>query len=578
MLILLTFTISIKFCLMPVKAPLMELYYDDGEVDQGDAMIANQTFGWGVKFYHPEYGIAYRIKSAKFYIFMEEGPLRLFVYLYNPSTFTYEEVYENIIDALVGWNVINLTHHDIIAYGDFIIGFNWVWDHTPYIGVDVDTESHSGTFQTYNTTIFKPNYGLFNYMIRAYITSETPPPPPSPSIHVRRFRLLAMEQMFDSYRMRSAQSLIEELLRYPNWNNSTDQYVSYIHLLSLYNYSEVDDAVKPFWRGNLSLSHIENEMTKFLGEATPGEIVMFYINGHRNFVNWVLMVKNFVELLKPEVLHQAFVTVILDTCSAGYFIQFLPDNIVLASSGKYQLSWGGNIGFFTEGLLRGFWMANDSNNDGWISAAEAFSHAKNFTESVVIWEDQNPESHYGKVNGDLPLVQRDIAKPFPTWDIAIISMLVNPLRTEPESPVSINVTVENQGVKYADFDVNIYGNSNLISTKQITLLPREVANVTFTWFPIEVYGLYMLSSTVSICPGEIDTSDNVCYGPYVTVAFKADINVDGKVDMKDVRTASKAFGSYPGHERWNPDADVSGDERVDMRDLRLITKNFGKTI
>ena len=44
----------------------MELYYDDGEVDQGDAMIANQTFGWGVKFYHPEYGIAYRIKGAKF--------------------------------------------------------------------------------------------------------------------------------------------------------------------------------------------------------------------------------------------------------------------------------------------------------------------------------------------------------------------------------------------------------------------------------------------------------------------------------------------------------------------------------
>jgi len=396
------------------------------------------------------------------------------------------------------------------------------------------------------------------------------------STQPRVFRLLAIEQMFDSYRMKSAQFLIMELLGYPNWNNSTDQYVSYIHLLSLYNYSEVDDAVKPFWRGNLSLSHIENEMTKFLGEATPGEIVMFYINGHRNFVNWVLMVNNFVELLKPEVLHQAFVTVILDTCSAGYFIQFLPDNIVLASSGKYQVSWGGNIGFFTEGLLRGFWMANDSNNDGWISAAEAFSHAKNFTESVVIWQDQNPESHYGKVNGDLPLVQRDIAKPFPTWDIAIISMLVNPLRTEPESPVSINVTVENQGVKYANFDVNIYVNSSIISTQQITLLPGEVANVTSTWFPIEVYGLYMLDSMVGICPGEIDTSDNVFYGPQVMVAFKADVNFDGKVRVDDLYIAVEAFGSDPSHPRWNPMADLNRDGTVRVDDIVTIALHFGE--
>lgn len=77
--------------------------------------------------------------------------------------------------------------------------------------------------------------------------------------------------------------------------------------------------------------------------------------------------------------------------------------------------------------------------------------------------------------------------------------------------------------------------------------------------------------------GETDTADNVLTDGKVTVVMKGDIAgpegvPDGKVDMYDIGTAAKAFGSYPRHPRWNPAADVTGpedppDNTVDMRDI-----------
>ncbi len=62
-----------------------------------------------------------------------------------------------------------------------------------------------------------------------------------------------------------------------------------------------------------------------------------------------------------------------------------------------------------------------------------------------------------------------------------------------------------------------------------------------------------------------------------------EINHDFKVDMKDIGIAARAFGSYPGHPRWNPLADITGptylvpDGKVEMRDIGIIARNFGKT-
>jgi hypothetical protein len=53
--------------------------------------------------------------------------------------------------------------------------------------------------------------------------------------------------------------------------------------------------------------------------------------------------------------------------------------------------------------------------------------------------------------------------------------------------------------------------------------------------------------------------------------------MDGKVDMKDISILCRAFGSYPGHPRWNSLADENEDGIIDMFDIALTCRNFGKT-
>jgi hypothetical protein len=55
-----------------------------------------------------------------------------------------------------------------------------------------------------------------------------------------------------------------------------------------------------------------------------------------------------------------------------------------------------------------------------------------------------------------------------------------------------------------------------------------------------------------------------------------DINQDGIVDITDIAIVALAFGSYPGHERWNPDADVNDDGYVDIIDMTLVAQHFGE--
>lgn len=60
-----------------------------------------------------------------------------------------------------------------------------------------------------------------------------------------------------------------------------------------------------------------------------------------------------------------------------------------------------------------------------------------------------------------------------------------------------------------------------------------------------------------------------------------DINDDGMVDIDDIMIANLAFGSYPGHPRWDSRADISGpegfpDHLVDIDDVIIIAISFGK--
>ncbi|MEM3752883.1 MAG: ABC transporter substrate-binding protein [Candidatus Bathyarchaeia archaeon] len=56
-----------------------------------------------------------------------------------------------------------------------------------------------------------------------------------------------------------------------------------------------------------------------------------------------------------------------------------------------------------------------------------------------------------------------------------------------------------------------------------------------------------------------------------------DINFDGVIDVRDISTGGRAFGSVPGTSRWNIEADINLDDVIDIRDISAIGRNFGKS-
>lgn len=71
---------------------------------------------------------------------------------------------------------------------------------------------------------------------------------------------------------------------------------------------------------------------------------------------------------------------------------------------------------------------------------------------------------------------------------------------------------------------------------------------------------------------------NVDHYPLINPYWNpSDVNHDLRVDIKDLSYTAKAFGTYPGHPRWNPRVDLNNDNRIDIKDLAIIAKSYGKT-
>jgi hypothetical protein len=91
--------------------------------------------------------------------------------------------------------------------------------------------------------------------------------------------------------------------------------------------------------------------------------------------------------------------------------------------------------------------------------------------------------------------------------------------------------------------------------------------------------MFLISPTLTLIadkaiarPGETVTLSGV-----LDIQMEEDIWKDNKIDMRDVAIVARAFGSYPGHPLWNPDADLNKDGKVDMKDVARVARWFGLT-
>lgn len=58
----------------------------------------------------------------------------------------------------------------------------------------------------------------------------------------------------------------------------------------------------------------------------------------------------------------------------------------------------------------------------------------------------------------------------------------------------------------------------------------------------------------------------------------ADLNEDGEVNIIDMSIFARAFGSYPGHERWNSRVDLNSDEKINILDGVIIARSFDQCV
>jgi hypothetical protein len=86
------------------------------------------------------------------------------------------------------------------------------------------------------------------------------------------------------------------------------------------------------------------------------------------------------------------------------------------------------------------------------------------------------------------------------------------------------------------------------------------------------FGNVKLKLSGKLYDGTVFKGSNV-----ICIRMPGDPNIDGKVDMTDITIAVQAFGSYPGHPRWNPITDENEDNKISIYDIVLIALNLGKT-
>jgi hypothetical protein len=63
------------------------------------------------------------------------------------------------------------------------------------------------------------------------------------------------------------------------------------------------------------------------------------------------------------------------------------------------------------------------------------------------------------------------------------------------------------------------------------------------------------------------------FSPFIPLE---DINLDGRVDIRDVVLVTSVYGASKGQARYNPLADINGDEQINIYDAVRITSAYGE--
>jgi len=87
-------------------------------------------------------------------------------------------------------------------------------------------------------------------------------------------------------------------------------------------------------------------------------------------------------------------------------------------------------------------------------------------------------------------------------------------------------------------------------------------------------GVYVVKATMVDVNGNKGTDSMMIY----IRNYPTDLDGNMEVNIIDISKTAKAFGSYPGHERWDPIADVNSDDVINIIDISMVARDFGRTL
>ncbi|MEM2912598.1 MAG: CARDB domain-containing protein, partial [Candidatus Bathyarchaeia archaeon] len=162
-------------------------------------------------------------------------------------------------------------------------------------------------------------------------------------------------------------------------------------------------------------------------------------------------------------------------------------------------------------------------------------------------------------------------------DVAITSIMVSTNETYVGRMVTITLVVANYGELPQTFNVTAYYNSTAIKSVTINnLIPNTSTIIIIAWntSKVEPHHNYTISASIPTIPYESDVSNNLLIDGIVKIKKFADVNGDGKIDLKDIALVARAFGTRDGNPKWDPRCDINGDGKVDIRDLLLVARRL----
>jgi parallel beta-helix repeat protein len=165
-------------------------------------------------------------------------------------------------------------------------------------------------------------------------------------------------------------------------------------------------------------------------------------------------------------------------------------------------------------------------------------------------------------------------------DVAVTSVSADHTWVYQGFSANINVTVLNNGDFPETVAVTLYYNitaNKIIGTQNVALLVGESKTLTFVWNTagVEYCHNYTITAVATI-PLDNNPADNTLPDGRIKVRILGDTNGDGKVDIKDILAAAKAFGETPDRPNWDPNMDLNNDGKVNIKDILIIAKNYGK--